>query len=92
VRFGARTPARSLSYPPAAGGWPLRGVEELIGFGRSPAYPLDVYRSGNGAGRSAVTANADWSLIASRIGHLTVLLLVSAAFATRAFATYQRSI
>jgi ABC-2 type transport system permease protein len=44
------------------------------------------------AGRSAVAANADWSLIASRLGLLTLLLLASAAFATRAFGAYQRSI
>jgi ABC-2 type transport system permease protein len=44
------------------------------------------------AGRSAVAANADWTLVGSRIGLLTLLLLASAAFATRAFAAYQRSI
>jgi ABC-2 type transport system permease protein len=44
------------------------------------------------AGRSAVAGNADWSLIGSRLGLLTLLLVASAAFATRAFAAYQRSI
>src|SRR5262245_17849410 len=44
------------------------------------------------AGRSAAAANPDWSLIGTRIGFLMVLLLASAAFATRAFNTYQRSI
>ncbi len=44
------------------------------------------------AGRSAVTADADWGLIATRVGFLTVLLLASATFATRAFDAYQRSI
>jgi ABC-2 type transport system permease protein len=44
------------------------------------------------AGRSAAAANPDWSLIGTRIGFLAVLLLASAAFATRAFNTYQRSI
>lgn len=44
------------------------------------------------AGRSAVSANADWSLVASRIGLLSVLLLASATLATRAFSAYQRSI
>jgi ABC-2 type transport system permease protein len=43
------------------------------------------------AGRSAVGATPDWSLVASRVGFLSLLLLASAAFATRAFATYQRS-
>jgi ABC-2 type transport system permease protein len=43
------------------------------------------------AGRSAAGANADWGLIASRAGFLTLLLLASAAFATRAFNAYQRS-
>jgi ABC-2 type transport system permease protein len=44
------------------------------------------------AGRSAVATHADWSLIATRVGFLGVLLVVSAVFATRAFATYQKSI
>jgi ABC-2 type transport system permease protein len=44
------------------------------------------------AGRSAATQGADWSLIATRVGLLTALLVVSAAFATRAFRTYQHSI
>jgi ABC-2 type transport system permease protein len=44
------------------------------------------------AGRSAAAANTDWSLVASRTGFLVLLLLASAAFATRAFNTYQRSI
>jgi ABC-2 type transport system permease protein len=43
------------------------------------------------AGRSAAGANADWGLIASRTGFLALLLLASAAFATRAFNAYQRS-
>lgn len=42
------------------------------------------------AGRSAAGANADWALIATRTGFLALLLLDSAAFATRAFAAYQR--
>jgi hypothetical protein len=44
------------------------------------------------AGRSAAAANTDWGLVASRAGFLALLLLASAAFATRAFNTYQRSI
>jgi ABC-2 type transport system permease protein len=44
------------------------------------------------AGRSAVTQHTDWSLIATRMGLLTALLFVSAAFATRAFGAYQRSV
>jgi ABC-2 type transport system permease protein len=44
------------------------------------------------AGRSATSANADWSLVASRIGLLAVLLGVSGTLATKAFRTYQRSI
>jgi ABC-2 type transport system permease protein len=43
------------------------------------------------AGRSAAGANADWGLIATRIGFLGLLLLASAAFATGAFNAYQRS-
>jgi ABC-2 type transport system permease protein len=44
------------------------------------------------AGRSAAGANVDWGLIASRAGFLTLLLLASAVFATRAFNAYQRSV
>jgi ABC-2 type transport system permease protein len=44
------------------------------------------------AGRSATTRQIDWSLVASRIGLLTALLLASATLATKAFRTYQRSI
>jgi hypothetical protein len=34
----------------------------------------------------------DWGLVAGRVGLLTALLVVCAAFATRAFGTYQRSL
>ncbi len=44
------------------------------------------------AGQSAVGQDADWGLIASRVGFLALLLVASAAFATRAFNAYQRSI
>ena len=44
------------------------------------------------AGRSAASSDADWGLVASRAGLLVLLLLASAAFATRAFNSYQRSI
>jgi ABC-2 type transport system permease protein len=44
------------------------------------------------AGRSAAGRNADWGLIATRAGFLALLLLASAAFATRAFNAYQRSV
>jgi ABC-2 type transport system permease protein len=44
------------------------------------------------AGRSATAHNADWGLIGSRAGFLVLLLLASAAFATRAFSAYQRSV
>jgi ABC-2 type transport system permease protein len=44
------------------------------------------------AGRSAVGSTPDWGLIATRTGLLALLLVASAAFATRAFTTYQRSI
>jgi ABC-2 type transport system permease protein len=44
------------------------------------------------AGRSAATQDPDWALIGSRIGLLTLLLVASATFATRAFRAYQRSI
>jgi ABC-2 type transport system permease protein len=44
------------------------------------------------AGRSAVGADPDWALIGSRFGLLVLLVVMSAAFATRAFNAYQRSI
>lgn len=44
------------------------------------------------AGRSAASVDADWSLIGTRAGFLLLLVLASAAFATRAFRAYQRSI
>src|SRR5262249_43319918 len=42
------------------------------------------------AGRSAAGAHPDWGLIATRTGFLALVLLASAAFATRAFNSYQR--
>jgi ABC-2 type transport system permease protein len=44
------------------------------------------------AGRSAAATHADWALIGTRVGLLGLLLLASAAFATHAFTTYQKSI
>jgi ABC-2 type transport system permease protein len=44
------------------------------------------------AARSAAMQKIDWSLVASRIGFLAVLLMVAAYLATRAFAKYQRSL
>jgi ABC-2 type transport system permease protein len=44
------------------------------------------------AGRSAAMEQIDWGLVLSRIGLLTALVVLSAAFATRAFGTYQRSL
>ncbi|MGO9882365.1 MAG: ABC transporter permease [Solirubrobacteraceae bacterium] len=44
------------------------------------------------AARSAAMQKLDLSLVASRIGFLAALLLVAAFLATRAFASYQRSL
>jgi ABC-2 type transport system permease protein len=44
------------------------------------------------AGREALSAGPDWAFIAPRILGLAVLTLLSTAWATRAFRTYQRSI
>jgi ABC-2 type transport system permease protein len=44
------------------------------------------------AGRAATSSNADWGLVASRVGFLAALLLLCLWFATRAFRSYQRSI
>jgi ABC-2 type transport system permease protein len=44
------------------------------------------------AGRSAAMQQIDWGLVGSRIALLLALTLVCAAFATRAFTNYQRSL
>jgi ABC-2 type transport system permease protein len=44
------------------------------------------------AGRSAAMGHVDWGLVASRLGLLAVMLVACAAFATRAFGSYQRSL
>ena len=44
------------------------------------------------AARSAATQSTDWNLVATRIGFLAALLLISTILATRAFRAYQRSI
>ena len=44
------------------------------------------------AGRSAVAADPDWSLITGNVALLTALLLGCAALATRAFRSYQASV
>ena len=44
------------------------------------------------AGREAVGANADWSVVLAHGGYLLALVLACAWLATRAFRSYQRSI
>jgi ABC-2 type transport system permease protein len=44
------------------------------------------------AARSAAMGTLDWGLVASRVGLLTALVVLSAWFATRAFGVYQRSL
>ena len=44
------------------------------------------------AGRSAAMEKIDWGLVAGRTGLLAAFVVVSAAFATRAFGAYQRSL
>jgi ABC-2 type transport system permease protein len=44
------------------------------------------------AGRSAAMEKIDWGLVGSRLGLLAALALLCAAFATRAFGAYQRSL
>lgn len=44
------------------------------------------------ASRSAAMGSLDWGLVASRVGLLAALVVVSAWFATRAFGVYQRSL
>ena len=44
------------------------------------------------AGRSAAMRDFDAGLVAGRVGMLIVLVIACAAFATRAFGTYQRSL
>jgi ABC-2 type transport system permease protein len=44
------------------------------------------------AGREAVRADVDWSLVFSNVGYLAAFTLASAWLATRGFRTYQRSV
>lgn len=44
------------------------------------------------AGRSAAMQKTDWGLVASRLGLLAALALLTAAFASWAFTRYQRSL
>ena len=44
------------------------------------------------AGREALAANGDWSIVLSRMGYLVVFTVVCTWLATRAFRVYQRSI
>jgi ABC-2 type transport system permease protein len=44
------------------------------------------------ASRSAAVGSLDWGLVATRVGLLTALVVISAWFATRAFNVYQRSL
>ncbi len=44
------------------------------------------------AGRSAAMGHVDWGLVGLRLGLLVALLVACAAFATRAFGSYQRSL
>ena len=44
------------------------------------------------ASRSAAMGSLDWGLVASRVGLLTALVVLSAWFATRAFGVYQQSL
>jgi ABC-2 type transport system permease protein len=44
------------------------------------------------AGRGATSSHPDWGVVASRTGFLAALLLLTLAFATRAFKSYQRTV
>ena len=44
------------------------------------------------AARSGAMGTLDWGVVAGRVGLLTTLVVLSAAFATRAFGVYQRSL
>ncbi|HXG26056.1 MAG TPA: ABC transporter permease [Candidatus Binatia bacterium] len=44
------------------------------------------------AGREALTASPDWTLVLPRLGGLALLAVVTTAWATRTFGAYQRSI
>jgi ABC-2 type transport system permease protein len=72
-----------------------RQRETLIGAVSLVLLPLTFLSSVNWAveaGRSAAMGDLDWGLVAGRVGLLLGLVVVSAAFATRAFGTYQRSL
>jgi ABC-2 type transport system permease protein len=44
------------------------------------------------AGREALAAHGDWSIVLSRTGYLVIFTVVCTWLATRAFRVYQRSI
>ena len=44
------------------------------------------------AGREALAAHGDWSIVLSRTGYLLIFTVVCTWLATRAFRVYQRSI
>ena len=44
------------------------------------------------AGRTAISSNPDWGVVAARAGYLVLLLAACLMFATRAFRSYQRSV
>ena len=44
------------------------------------------------AGRAALGANVDWTMVLSRLGYLLAFTVVCAWVSTRAFRSYQRSV
>jgi ABC-2 type transport system permease protein len=70
----------ALMRPELAAGW----IETAAAFN-----PVDWAAE---AARSAAVGPLDWGLVAGRVGLLAALVVACAAFATRAFAVYQRSL
>jgi ABC-2 type transport system permease protein len=69
----------------------------FIAGGLAPHWIHDVARFNPvdwaaAAGRSAVGADVDWGLVASRTGYLALLTVLAGWFATRAYGAYQRSV
>jgi ABC-2 type transport system permease protein len=69
-----------------------RKEETVIAPSNFILLPLTFLSSAVQAGREALTATPDWSLVLSRLGLLVALTIACTWLATRAFHAYQRAI
>ena len=83
------SPAREATRPQST--WPIAAERPAPDWVRTVSRFNPVNWAAD-AGRSATVGHIDWGLVGSRVGCLAALLVVCAAFATRAFGAYQRSL